>query len=303
MIYNICRIVTQDGYKMSEIIEQNGYFQSFDKLEMYYHSWTPTELVADETKAVFIGVHGGGTHAQNMSTVAEYFSSKGHPFYVFDRRGHGHCEKKQRMYVKDYNYAIEDIRAFINFVKEKEAATKIYLIAHSNGGGHAIVAATRFPELIDKLILSSPSIKLVGNNFALSIQKSTAYLLGTILPRFPIPSTIKLEELVKDSDILESRLQDELICGTFRVRWIRELFRFQKAADKNIHRLEVPTLFLIGTDDRIVDSYYTMEKFETIKQKDKMKLNVYEGYWHEIFNELPENRVKAFHDIEEFIKL
>ncbi len=116
-------------------------------------------------------------------------------------------------------------------------------------------------------------------------------------------SIIKPEELIKDSDILERRLQDELIYGKFTYRWSRELLKFQKDADKNIHSLAVPTLFLVGTDDRIVDSFYTMKKFETIKQKNKMKLNIYEDYWHELFNELPENREKVFQDIEDFIKL
>ena len=46
-----------------------------------------------------------------------------------------------------------------------------------------------------------------------------------------------------------------------------------------------------------------MKKFETIDQKDKMKLNIYEDYWHELFNELPEKRVKVFQDVEEFIEL
>lgn len=288
---------------MLEITEQNGYFQSFDELEIYYHSWLPIESKQGETKAVFVGIHGGETHSQVMKTVAEHFSSKGYPFYAFDRRGHGHCEKKQRMYVKDYNYVVEDIRAFINFVKEKEEAKNIYLIAHSNGGAYAIIAATRFPEIIDKIILSSPSIKLVGNSFALFIQKTSINLLGTIAPKMTLPTVIKPEELVKDSDILENRLRDELIYRRFTSRWGRELIRFQKDVDKNIHHLEVPTLFMIGTDDRIVDSYYTMKKFETIVQKDKMKLNVYEGYWHELFNELPENREKVFQDIEDFLKL
>ncbi len=288
---------------MVEITEQNGYFQTFDSMEMYYHCWLPTESEEKKTKAVFVGIHGGETHAQILRTVAEYFSSKGYPFYAFDRRGHGHCEKNDRMYVKDYNYVVEDIKAFINFVKEKEEAEKIYLIAHSNGGAYAIIAATRFPEIIDKLILSSPSIKLVGNDFAMFIQKTAVSFLGTIAPKLTLPTVIKPEELVKDSDILENRFRDELIYRRFTSRWGRELIRFQKDADKNIHRLDVPTLFLIGTDDRIVDSYYTMKKFETIDQKDKMKLNIYEDYWHELFNELPEKRVKVFQDVEEFIEL
>ncbi|MHA1557044.1 MAG: alpha/beta fold hydrolase [Candidatus Heimdallarchaeota archaeon] len=221
---------------MSEINEQSGYFQSFDKLEMYYHSWLPAESEADKTKAVFVGIHGGETHAQIMRTVAEYFSGKGYPFYAFDRRGHGHCEKKKRMYVKDYNYVVEDIKTFINFVKEKEEAKKIYLVGHSNGGAYAIIAATRFPEIIDKLILSSPSIKLVGNAFAMFIQKTAVSLLGTIAPKMTLPTVIKPKELVRDSKILDNRLHDELIYRRFTCRWGRELLRFQKDADKNIYR-------------------------------------------------------------------
>ncbi len=168
---------------MSEITEQNGYFQSFDDLEMYYHCWLPKKSKTERTKIVLIGVHGGETHAQNMRNVAEYFSRRGYPFFAFDRRGHGHCVKKQRMYVKDYNFVVEDIKTFINFVKEKEAPNMIYLIAHSNGGANAIITAIRYPELVDKLILSSPSIKLMGNPIANFIQKTAVRILGTIVPK------------------------------------------------------------------------------------------------------------------------
>ena len=115
-------------------------------------------------------------------------------------------------------------------------------------------------------------------------------------------STLKPVEFVKDKTVVAERSKDELIFGKFKARWVREIFRFQKDANDNIHKLTVPTLFMVGTGDTLVDSYHTMKKFETIKQKNKMKLIIYENYWHELFNELPDDRNKVFNDIEKFIK-
>ena len=289
-------IKISDGFNV-----EHGYFDAFDKLKIFYRNWNPVKK--NNEKAIFIGVHGGEVHSGNLKYVAEYFSDKGYPFYALDRRGHGNCDVKSRMYVKDYNLYIKDIETFIKFAKEKEKAEKVYLVAHSNGGGQSIIVATRFPELIDKMILSAPSLKIYGTRLEVVLMKIMAQSIGTILPKFTIKSTIKPKEIIRDKTALEERFNDELINRKFSARWVREIFRFQNDAKKNIHKLKVPTLFIVGTGDRLVDSYFTMEKFETIEQKDKMKLNVYEGYWHELYNEKQENRMRIFQDIEEFIKL
>ncbi|MHA1126831.1 MAG: alpha/beta fold hydrolase [Candidatus Heimdallarchaeota archaeon] len=285
---------------MTNIEEITGYFQSFDDKELFYRKWVPKE---NPKKIVFAAFHGGAVNSKNMKHPGEYFSSKGYPFYALDQRGHGNCTEKDKGYVKNYHYYVKDIVSFAEFVKKEEKADKIVLVGHSNGGGHVVVTAIKHKDVADYLILSAPTLKLFGSKFLLFIQEMLAYTLGTILPRLKFPHGIKPEELVRDQEVLKERPNDPFYWNKGTLRWVRSIFRFSKFARRNFAKLETPALFLVPGEDKIVDAETTMKKFPLIKDKPGMKLNYYEGYLHEVFNEEHEKRNKIFKDIEDYLKL
>jgi lysophospholipase len=86
--------------------------------------------------------------------------------------------------------------------------------------------------------------------------------------------------------------------------------RFASEAGKNIiwlqdhaHELNVPCLFLQGSEDSLVDTDATVDFYNKVKEEDK-KLIVYEGFYHEIFNE-PESfqggKKRVFSDVDEWL--
>ncbi|NHK32273.1 MAG: lysophospholipase [Asgard group archaeon] len=284
---------------MADIEERMGSFTTFDGQELFYRVWYPLQEKKNE---VFIGVHGASVHSSNMINPGVFFAKKGYAFFVFDRRGHGHNEVKNRGHVKKYTNYIKDIDSFILFLKEKEKPDKIHLIGHSNGGSLAIIYGINNPTRINTIIASGPSIKLEMKKGNLFFAKLAAKIIGTILPRIKIKhGVIKPEELVRDKAILEARLNDPLYVHKNSARWVRELFNFQRYLDKNIKKLSVPTLFLLGSNDKIIDYSYTIKAFQKIEKKNIMTLTIYKEHLHELFNESEEKRIKIFHDIERFI--
>ena len=285
---------------MSKFNEMTGYFKSFDEKEFFYRKWVPKE---NSKKLVFVALHGGAVHSTNMKHPGEYFSNKGYLFYALDRRGHGNCEKKDIGYVKNYDYYVKDIVAFIDFIKAEEKPDKVVLIGHSNGGGLAITTAIKHKNIVNNLVLSAPTIRLLGNRFTLFIQEILAYVLGTFIPKMKFPHGIKPEELCRDEEVLKERLADPLYWSKGSLRWIRSIFRFSKFNRRNFSKLNTPALFLIPEYDCIVDSKTTLKFFPLIKEKPGMKLNYYTEHLHELFNETPEKRKKIFEDIEEYLNL
>lgn len=284
---------------MSELEERIGSFTSFDGQELFYRVWYPLQ---DKKKEIFIGVHGASVHSSNMINPGVFFAKKGYAFFIFDRRGHGHNEKKNKGHVKNYKHFIYDIESFILFLKEKEKPDKIYLIDHSNGGSLAIIYGIKYPIKINTIIVSNPSIKVVMKESKLFFTRLASRIIGTILPRIKIKhGFIKPEELVRDEVILKARLNDPLYVHKNSARWVRDFFKFQCYLEKNIEKLSVPTLFLLGSNDKIVNYNHTIKTFQKIERKNIMTLTVYKEHLHELFNESEERRLKIFRDIERFI--
>ncbi|MHA1504965.1 MAG: alpha/beta fold hydrolase [Candidatus Heimdallarchaeota archaeon] len=285
---------------MVEIEEKTDFFKSFDEKKLFYRKWVPK---ANSKKIVFVGFHGGAVNSKNMKHPGEYFSKKGYPFYALDQRGHGNCEKNDIGYVKNYQTYEKDVIAFTEFAKKEEKAEKIVLVGHSNGGGIVISTAIKHKDVADYLILSAPTLRLYGNKFGIFVQEMLAYSLGTILPKLKFPHGIKPEDLVRDKKVLKERAADPYYWDKGTLRWVRSIFRFSKFSRRNFAKLETPALFMVPGEDKIVDAETTLKLFPKIKDKPGMKLNYYEGYLHELFNEAPDKKEKIFKDIGDYLKL
>jgi acylglycerol lipase len=64
--------------------------------------------------------------------------------------------------------------------------------------------------------------------------------------------------------------------------------------------MKVPILMQIAGDDQLVDAEASKSFFEKLGMKDKT-LHVYEGLYHEIYNELEPDRKKVLDDLENWI--
>lgn len=284
---------------MVKFNEQTGYFEAEDSTKLFYRAWIPERK---EKKKVLLGIHGAVVHSGNMKFPGKYFAQKGYPFYAFDQRGQGHCNDKKRGHIEDYRQTIRDIKTFLKFIQTEKDFQEHYLVGHSMGGAEALIFAIDYPELINGALVSSPAFKLKQNKLMLSFQKIGATLLTPIIPTTKISHGIKPEKLVHDPEVLQQREKDPLIPDKVTINWTRELFRIQTYLSKNITKLTVATFFMIAGDDRIVDSNATIKAFNRIKEKEKMKLKVYQEHFHENFNESPKKRQIVFQDMEAFIQ-
>jgi alpha-beta hydrolase superfamily lysophospholipase len=88
--------------------------------------------------------------------------------------------------------------------------------------------------------------------------------------------------------------------GKLRARWGAELLKTMNKLQSQISALSLPILILQGTADRISDPSGSKMLFDGVGSKDKT-LKLYEGFYHEIFND-PE-RQQVFLDMENWLKL
>lgn len=98
----------------------------------------------------FIILHGFLGMGDNWKTLARQFSELNFQVHLVDQRNHGRSFHSSEF---DYELMAEDLKNYC----DENSLTDIVLLGHSMGGKTAMTFATRFPELVNKLLVADIS--------------------------------------------------------------------------------------------------------------------------------------------------
>ncbi|RNC84279.1 MAG: alpha/beta fold hydrolase [Winogradskyella sp.] len=98
----------------------------------------------------FVILHGFLGMGDNWKTLGRKFSEHNFQVHLVDQRNHGRSFHSDKF---DYDLMVEDLKAFCDENDLKE----IILLGHSMGGKTAMAFATKYPSLVDKLIIADIS--------------------------------------------------------------------------------------------------------------------------------------------------
>ncbi|MEX2705869.1 MAG: lysophospholipase [Candidatus Freyrarchaeum guaymaensis] len=274
------------------ILHEEGNFKGKGGTKIYYQFWRP-----EEVRAVIVGVHGLAEYSGRYAHVADHFANEGIAFYALDHRGHGLSEGILG-YVDAFDDYIDDLDTFVDLVREREKGKKLFLLGHSLGGTISIAYAMKHPEKIDGLILSSPGLKLAVE---LDPELMKAIMeLSESNPTQEIPNQIDPYVLTHDRAVCEKYDKDPLVFKTITARFATEFFTTMEKLLEDAEKLQVPTLLLVAGDDKLVNPEGSKEFAEKVKQKD-FQIKIYDGFYHELLNEV--EKEKVFQDIDAWLEL
>ncbi len=268
---------------------------------LYYQYWK-----VEKPRAILIIVHGFGEHTDRYDHVARHFCQHGISCYAIEHRGHGRSAGP-RWNVGDFDHFVADLHKFIGMVKEKEGKNKYFMLGHSLGGEIALKYALVHPEDIDALFVSGPVLGQQG--MPLALLRDIVPSIATLAEETPDMATpgaepIDTKYLSHDEDNTKAYADDPLVCHeSMKVRLASEAGKNIIWLHDHAHELNVPCLFLQGSEDSLVDPDATVDFYNKVKEEDK-ELIVYEGFYHEIFNE-PESfqggKKRVFSDVDEWL--
>jgi alpha-beta hydrolase superfamily lysophospholipase len=270
----------------------DGQFKGSGDLNLYYQCWLP----ADEPKAMLLVVHGLAEHSGRYSNLVNYFVPRGYAVYGFDQRGHGKSDGVKG-YVDRFSYFVDDLDIFLRLVHSRHHDVKTFLVGHSIGGTIATAYAILHQDEFDGLILtgatlSTPTDVAAGTIFA-------ARILSLILPKVGL-YVIDAEGISQDKSVVNAYVDDPLVYrGKIRARLGVELIKAMGTVNRQISEIHLPILVMHGAADRLSDPKGSEMLYQKASSADKM-LKVYEGYYHEIFNEPGREQVLA--DVESWLK-
>ena len=268
-----------------------GKFPGRKQFNLYYQYWLPDGI----PYAVLLVVHGLAEHSGRYSNLVNYFVPKGYAVCSFDLRGHGKSEGVPG-YVERFSYYLDDLKAFFNKVRHDQENTKIFMVGHSVGGTIATAYALEHQQELDGLILSGATLKAGASITSLTIL--VARILSLILPRMGV-QVIDASTISRDKAVVDAYVNDPLVYrGKISARLGAELIDAMEKLPSRMSEITLPVLILHGVDDRLSNPAGSKILYERAASKDKT-LKLYEGFYHEIFNE-PDRR-KVFADMEEWL--
>jgi acylglycerol lipase len=270
-----------------------GKFTGHDNYSLYRQAWLPDGIPV----AVLIVVHGIAEHSGRYANLVNYFVPKGYAVYSFDLRGHGKSDGK-RSYIERFSYYLDDLKTFCNKVKEENKNIKVFLVGHSLGSTIAINYALEHQNEFSGLIVSGTTLKAGA-----SINKASIFMakiLSVILPKIGV-SALSAAGISRDKAVIEAYVNDPLdYTGKLSARTGAELLKTMEKVQSRISGVSLPVLIMHGTADCISDPSSSRMLYDGARSKDKT-LKLYEGFYHEVFND-PDCQ-QVFSNMDDWLKL
>ena len=273
-------------------MHSTGHFTGADQLNLYYQCWNSGK----SGNSVLVFIHGMAEHSDRYLFPVNYFSRKGYTVYVMDLRGHGNSEGR-RAYADSMSQLLEDIHCFLKMIREKEPGKKIILVGHSFGGQLVLNYGASHRNGVAGLIVSSPNIRLKLK--VPFIKLLAAPILSRALPTLSLGNELDASLISHDREVVEAYRKDPKVLHKITARLADIVLENHLKIMEYAKKIKVPSLMMHAGDDQICDPEGTREFFDKIPGRDK-SLKIYNGYYHELFNEV--ERDKVFRDMEAWIE-
>lgn len=267
-----------------------SYFSTSDGLKLFYQFWVP-----DAPKAVLVLVHGMGDHSGRYGPFVRYFVERGFAVAAYDQRGHGRSEG-ERGHADQFQDFLQDLAQFIQMTKGRFPKLPLFLIGHSFGGQVAINFIVRYAKGLRGVVLSSPNValKLEVPNWKKKVADWAQNSMGHM--RLTHPLNAKM--LSHDPDVVKAYEEDPLVFHHVTARMGALMMHNLDIIMAMALRVHVPILFLQAGDDVICSPEGTKSFFQRVPIV-KKQLKLYDGMYHELFNET--HREAVFADVDTWL--
>ncbi|MBA0657480.1 hypothetical protein Goklo_009764, partial [Gossypium klotzschianum] len=176
-------------------------------------------------------------------------------------------------YVHSLDYAVNDMKMFLERVFVENPGLPCFCFGHSTGGA-IVLKATLDPQVENRvagIILTSPAVGVQPSHPIFVVRTYSVISRGNPVSR--------------DPEALVAKYSDPLVyTGPLRVRTGYEILRITSYLQHNMKRLKVPFLVLHGMDDTVTDPKASQKLYDEASTDKTIKL--YEGLLHDLLFEL-----------------
>lgn len=266
---------------------REGGFTGCKGLNIYYQCWLPKT----DPKAILLVVHGWAEHSGRYTNLVNHFVPKGYAICALDQRGHGKSEG-MRGYVERFLDYLDDLKNFLDIVRNEHGDTKIFLVGHSMGATIATAYAVAAPHQQDLagLIVSGVGIR-PGSSISPALIP-LARILSILMPKMGV-TVLDASTICQDQAVVDAYVNDPLVYrGKITCRFGAEMIATLRRLPSEMPRIKLPILIMHGTADRLCDPEGSRILYDRVGSNDRT-IKLYDGFYHEVFNEPGHKQVLA----------
>ncbi|MDY6847190.1 MAG: alpha/beta hydrolase [Chloroflexota bacterium] len=268
-----------------------GAFKSNRDLKIYYQGWLPET----ESKAVIIIVHGLGEHSERYDNVVNHFVRLGYAIYGFDLPGHGKSGG-EREFIHEFKDYSDTLTRYKKMVKKWQPDKSIFILGHSMGGLIVTEYLIDHSDDFQGAVISAPAITIPDNINPLTVFAGKVF--SKIVPKMGIMA-LDPNLISRDEGVVEDYIEDPLVFhGKTTARLSAEMLRAIMRVNDEMREITAPLIVLQGSEDKLVNPQGSKMLYEGASSEDKT-LKIYDGLFHEVFNE-PE-REKVLTDVASWL--
>ncbi len=270
-----------------------GHFAASQGVQLHYHLHN-----APAPRGGVLILHGFAEHGGRYNHVIEALLPRGFSVMTYDHRGHGHSGGR-RVFVERFGEYVADAEVALELAVRR-MPQPLYVLGHSMGGVVALLLAAKRPPTVKGWILSNPAlhaaVAIPAWKVALARGASRA------LPGLSVPSGIPPEHISRDADEVRKYGDDQLNSKSATARWYTEFTSAQDEVLRDPQLLAgLPLLALIGEGDLIIDPKVSLQFLGALAGP-SVEVQRYPGLYHELFNEIAEDRAKVFKDLVHWLQ-
>lgn len=196
-------------------------------------------------------------------------------------------------YVHSLDYAVNDLKVFLNKVLAENPGLPCFCFGHSTGGAIVLKAVMdpKVKDCVKGVVITSPAIRVQTSH---PIIAAVAPIFSLLIPRYQFSGANKAGPPVcRDPAALKAKYSDPLVfTGSVRVRTGYEILRICHHLQHNLNRVTVPFLVLHGTADTVTDPAASNMLYQGAKSADK-SIKLYDGFLHDLLFEPEREEITA----------
>ena len=254
-------------------------------IDLYAQGWLPET----GARAVIVVAHGLAEHGGRYETLAGELVQRDYAVYAVDHRGHGRSSGP-RANIDRFAHLVSDFCAFTGRCAREHLDTPVFMLGHSMGGAVAFASALRLQHTLRGLVLSAPA--LATDQKLGPLQEMFVRFLSVVAPNTGALA-LPADAVSRDPSVVARYAADPLVHHKeIPARTLVELLRAMQGFPASAHELRLPTLILHGTADTLVPLAATRPVYQAFGTDDR-SVELYDGLYHEVFNEPERARVTA----------